>query len=130
MDSYCIEALNPAQVQHMAALLHEMGYAAGLEGLYWLPLEPQELSALQQEHMQSCGPYAMALELTKNSLCLEFLVRARNSLCCDCIHPAPPEVEKSLRERLDALLLCASARCVAPNAANVSAPSGSAAPAS
>lgn len=107
MEDYLREGLSEAQISQLLTQLHNLGYGAGMDGLYWLPLPPEAHSPLQSEHLSTCGPYALALEVETNCLRLEFLVRARNSLCCDCIHPASPEVAAQMQASLEALLACA-----------------------
>lgn len=106
MDSYSRTGISPEQQRALLALLDSMGYGAGMDGLYWLPLQEEDLSPLQREHLADCGPYALALEVEKGCLVLEFLIRARNSLCCNCIHPASPKVAAHMQAKLEALLAC------------------------
>lgn len=107
MEEYIHGDITAEQKQHLLTLLNNLGYGAGLDGLYWLPLPPEALSPLQNEHASTCGPYALALEVEKDVVRLEYLVRARNSLRCDCIHAASPEVAAQMRASLEALLACA-----------------------
>lgn len=92
------------QCHSLRAELHNLGYGAGMEDLFWLPLPQDALSPLQQEHAATCGPYALAVEVHNNSVSMELLVRARNSLCCDCIHPATPELASRMQATLESLL--------------------------
>ncbi|MEG2173473.1 MAG: hypothetical protein RRY29_09475 [Desulfovibrionaceae bacterium] len=107
MIDYTRTKILPKQRQALCALLHTLGYDAGMDGLYWLPVPPEDLSPLQREHLATCGPYALAVEVEKDRLSMEFLVRARNTLCCDCIHPASPQVAAHMQASLEALLACA-----------------------
>lgn len=105
MKSYLIEDLQEADCAAIAARLNDMELSAGLEGLYWLPIPPEMYTPMQQEHAPECGPYAMALELRQcGELRLEFLVRARNTLRCDCIHYASTELQQYMISYVDALL--------------------------
>lgn len=114
MDSYTLEGISPEQGRSLCALLDSMGYSAGMDGLYWLPLPEAELSPLQREHCADCGPYALALEVEKGRLMLEFLIRARNSLCCDCICPASAATAARMRASLEALLARADIAPLSP----------------
>lgn len=106
MECYIRSGITPEQQHQLVALLNTLNYGANMDGLYWLPLAAEDLSAVQREHLHTCGPYALAVEVEKNSLSMEFLIRARNSLCCDCIHPASPEVAAHMQASLEALLAC------------------------
>lgn len=107
MDSYTLEGISRQQQSSLCTLLDTMGYSAGMDGLYWLPLPDDELSPLQREHCADCGPYALALEIERGRLVLEFLIHARNSLCCDCICPAQAKTAERMQASLEALLTCA-----------------------
>lgn len=113
MDDYQRTGLSPAECQAIGALLDSLGYGAGMDTLYWLPLPTDALSPLQQEHLHSCGPYALAVEVHDTGLSMELLIRARNSLCCDCIHPATPEVAARMQATLEQLLATAGIRPLA-----------------
>lgn len=93
MRSYCISDLSSEAVTAISTRLQEMDLAASIEGLYWLPIPPRYLSDEQRRHQDSCGPYAMSLDVGKDSVSLELLVRARNRLRCSCIHYASPELQ-------------------------------------
>lgn len=116
MDSYTREGISPQQQHSLCALLDSMGYSAGMDGLYWLPLPEEELSPLQSAHCAECGPYALALEVEKGRLVLEFLIRARNSLCCDCICQASAKTAARMQASLESLLACAGIAPLLPTA--------------
>ena len=105
MRSYVIDELRPDEVAKLAERLEKMELSAGMEGLYWLPVPPELLLPLQVEHLASCGPYALALELGQDSLRLELLTRARNRLRCACVALATPALLAHMIAWLESLLL-------------------------
>ncbi len=104
MRSYHITDLTPEDVRRITERLRAMELEAGLEGLYWLPVPSALLSDVQQKHAPDCGPYVMGLEVEDDSLRLEFLVRARGMLRCECVHYASSKLETHMMRYLDDLL--------------------------
>jgi len=101
MRQYVITDIPPQAMQNMVAALCELGFAASIEQLFWLPVPENMLSPLQKEHLSTCGPYAVALETEGDSLRMELLVRARNKVRCDCIAYAPDELALHMMHWLD-----------------------------
>jgi hypothetical protein len=64
-----------------------------LPDTYWWPVPRQALNPLQREHLDTCGPYCLALILEERELALtmELLVRAENNLHCHCVAMASPQ---------------------------------------
>ena len=81
-----------------------MELSAGMDGLFWLPCPKAMLSDVQQAHEDECGPHCMAVELTDDSLRLEFLVRARNKLRCECVAYASSELRMHMITYIDDML--------------------------
>lgn len=104
MRSYCIDDLTPADITAVRAQLDAMNLGAGMDGLYWLPVPQHMLTPTQAEHVESCGPFCMALETDEATLRLELLVRARGMLRCACIAYADPDLRAHMIAYLDALL--------------------------
>ena len=105
MRSYLVDDIPEDKLTALAASLDARGLAASLPGLYWLPLPDELLTPLQREHAAECGPHVMALELLDGAVKLEFLVRARGRLRCDCVGYADPGVRDRMIASLDSLLL-------------------------
>ncbi len=104
MHSYLIDELTEDQTQNITKRLDAMGLGSGIEGVYWLPI-PQNLhNTIQNEHVEKCGPYIMALEVADDCLCLELLVRAKNALHCNCVSYAQSELEQYMMRYVDSLL--------------------------
>jgi hypothetical protein len=107
MRSYCIEDVTKEHADRLAAALDAKGWRGPLEGIWYLPVDEERLSSEQQEHLDECGPYMMALERIErpdvHAFKLELLVRARNRMRCSCICYAAPELREQMIERLDSL---------------------------
>ena len=80
MRWYGIDDITEEDTAKLAATLTEMELTSGMDGLFWLPVPAEMLSPVQQEHVESCGPHVMGLEVEENFVRLELLVRARSRM--------------------------------------------------
>jgi hypothetical protein len=76
--------------------------SAGVDGLYWVPVEQAMLSDVQQAH-RLVRPFFMAMELGPDRLAAELLVRTRSRVRCDCIHYADQRQRNWLVRTVDAI---------------------------
>ena len=104
MRIYSVEDLDPQQMQRVEHNLQSKGLAGSLDGIFWMPLPKDLLSAEQKEHSGECGPHAMALESGEGWLRMELLVRSRGKLRCSCIAYATPGQREHMIDYLDNLL--------------------------
>ena len=84
MKQYVVDELRPRDHDMLEAYLNENLDFAGLDGLYWKPIEEALLTSTQASHTH-CKPLFFALTLTSESLICELLVRTRNRMRCDCM---------------------------------------------
>ncbi len=84
MKQYVVDELRPDDFAAMQAYLTKHCHRAVIEGVFWLFLDDAVLSACQAEHT-SCQPFYVALELTRNQLACELLLRSEARLRCDCM---------------------------------------------
>lgn len=108
MRSYLIEDLAEDDINKIGDALTELQLRGPLDGIYYLPLPKELLQPEQEEHLDECGPFFMALELIEGasemSECqvkLELLVRARNKIRCSCVSYATAPQRKHMIEYLD-----------------------------
>lgn len=102
------EILFPCSVVQLAKIksyFNQLEFASSIPDLYWLPVPEEMLTELQADHLASCGPYALALEITDEGLVLEALVRAQNQLHCECIAFADEQLVQHMRDYLNLILL-------------------------
>ncbi|SKA78700.1 hypothetical protein SAMN02745704_01180 [Paucidesulfovibrio gracilis DSM 16080] len=94
MRTYCIEDIPREHADIIAKTLDQRGWKGPIEGIWYVPISEALLEQEQQEHLDSCGPYMMALERIDRPECsdfkLELLVRARNRMRCSCVAYASP----------------------------------------
>lgn len=105
MRSYFIEDLAEDDFEKVMKAFEELELRGPIDDIYYLPLPEQLLQKEQQDHLEDCGPYFMALEAIKgteeSSFKLELLVRARKKMRCSCVSYATPEQRKHMIEYLD-----------------------------
>jgi hypothetical protein len=84
MKQYVIDELRAADYQALKNFLDEHYGPAALEGIYWIPVAGELLTAVQQEHRE-CQPHYVAVDLDRNRMACELLVRTNKRVRCSCI---------------------------------------------
>lgn len=102
MKQYLIDEIRLQDMEKLKSYLDETFGESGIDGLYWLPVDTDRLSRVQQTHA-ACAPFFMALELGADRLSAELLVRTRNRVRCDCIHYADERQRNWLVQTVDAI---------------------------
>jgi len=102
MKQYVIDELRPADHQMLKAYLEERFGPAALGSIYWVPLDGGLLTKVQAEHRQ-CQPYYFALELSRERVACELLVRTKNNVRCSCMAYATAKQRNWLIEMVDAI---------------------------
>jgi hypothetical protein len=103
MKQYVIDGLRPQDHDRLKAYLDEHAQAAGILGIYWLPIDASVLTPVQTTH-RDCAPHVFALKLEKNALACELLVRTRKHIRCDCMAYATENQRNWLIGLTDAFL--------------------------
>ena len=103
MKQYLVDELRLEDYKKIKAYLDKTVKRAPMEGLYWVPLSEDVLTGIHADHT-GCGPHYFALELQEDRLACEFLVRAEQTIRCNCIRYARPEQRTWLIEFIDAVL--------------------------
>jgi hypothetical protein len=95
MKQYRIDELRPEDYDNIKAYLDEHYGASPVEGVYWIPLDPNLLDEVQAAH-GDCQPFYFAAILEPTDLSFELLIRTRNRVRCDCIHYANAAQRESI----------------------------------
>ena len=103
MRQYTIDQLSAADHAGLQQHLVRHFPGPGMEGLYWVPLEPDLLAAPQRAH-PACQPFYFARELLPDRLVCELLVRTRQRVRCDCVAYADRRQREWLMALIDDLL--------------------------
>jgi len=84
MKQYLIDELRSPDYESLRNCLQERYGPAAMGGIFWIPVKSDLLTDIQKSHQQ-CQPHYFAVELHKNRLAVELLVRTKSALRCDCI---------------------------------------------
>jgi hypothetical protein len=84
MKQFVIDELRPADYRRLKTHLDTHYGSGGVDGIYWIPLEAELLSAVQAEHKQ-CQPFYFAIDLEAGRIAVELLVRTKSRMRCACM---------------------------------------------
>lgn len=87
MRQYLIDELTKSQIEHIWEYLRKHAQPSAVDGLFWIEL-PDDLLAEAQYAHKNCQPFCFSIEVGKDCLKLEFLIRSKQTLHCDCIQYA------------------------------------------
>ncbi len=104
MRSLVFDELIQDDLDKVRAHLQETLTQSRMPDVFWLELPKDMLSPVQQEHGQSCGPHRVAVVLEEDSVRLELLVRAQESLRCECTDYASMTQREFFLSFMDRLL--------------------------
>lgn len=103
MRQFVVDELSKEEQDNLESYLKRTLKAGPMEGVFWLPLPEDLLAEAQQGHGQ-CGPFFFGIELGRNRLIAEFLVRSQSNLHCSCISYSTPVQRQFLLGFLDRML--------------------------
>ena len=107
MRSYILDEISPADMEKISRFLKRNALESPLESIYWLEIPPDLYSATQSEH-RDCAPYAFATETGHDWIKLEFFIRSRRGLGCECQGYCTPEQRDFILNFADKMLeVCA-----------------------
>ncbi|MDR0477352.1 MAG: hypothetical protein LBH14_05380 [Desulfobulbaceae bacterium] len=98
-----IDELSPMERDNIESWLKRNLIPGPLPGLFWLKI-PDELLAEEQSSHPAHGPFRLSLELGRDSLRLELLIRNSAALHCSCTAYASPRQRHFALETLDRML--------------------------
>lgn len=103
MRQFLVDEIPRSQLEGIDSYLKEKAFPSGLEKIFWLEVPENLLTELQWEH-RACGPHYLAIEMGKDFLKFEYLVRGRRRLRCDCVQYATPAQETFLLNFVHSLI--------------------------
>ncbi len=103
MRQFVIDELIKEERDNLESYLKRTLKAGAMEGIFWLPV-PKELWGAAQNGHDDCGPFYFGIELGRNRLTCELLVRSQSNLHCSCISYATPGQRQVLLDFLDRML--------------------------
>lgn len=102
MRQYVIDELRIEDYEKIKSSLDENFGHSGMTDVYWIPLDPEYLTDIQKKHAE-CQPFYFTIDLEKDRLSCELLVRTKKTMKCDCIAYASNEQRDWLIEIIDSL---------------------------
>ena len=103
MRSLIIDELSPMERDNIESWLKRNLAPGPLPGLFWLEI-PEDLLEGEQGAHPAHGPFRFSLELTRDSLRLELLIRNSAALHCSCTAYASARQRHFALETLDWML--------------------------
>ena len=103
MRQIVIDELSPMEKDNIDSFLKRNLKQGLMIGLYWLPIPADLLSPTQQEH-SGCGPYHMGIEVERDKVRFELLVRSETNLHCTCIAYATAKQRQYVFDFIDRML--------------------------
>ncbi len=103
MRQFVVDELSREERDNLESYLKRSLKPGGMEGMFWLAVPDDLLAEAQQGH-EACGPFFFGIELGRNTLIAEFLVRSESNLHCSCISYATSAQRQFLLNFLDRML--------------------------
>lgn len=103
MRSYVLDELTRTEIDKVRSYIDENFRPSELDGLYWIDLDPDQLTAEQADHDQ-CQPHRAAVEIGDDFVRLELLIRPASGLRCHCIGYADEAQRRHLLDLMDRMV--------------------------
>ncbi len=82
MRSYFIDEIPPSHMEKINAYLNEHALNSDLKEIFWVRLPEDLLTEIQSRH-RDCHPYVFAIELGRDWIKAECLIRSLNNMKCE-----------------------------------------------
>ena len=102
MKQYVIDQLREGDFLKLEEYFDSNSEAGDLPGIYWILMPELFYEELQLEHTD-CQPFYFAVNLERQSISFELLIRTRSRLRCGCIQYANKNQREYILEYADAL---------------------------
>lgn len=103
MRQYVIDELSMLERDNLESYLKRTLKAGPMEGIFWIELPDDLLGEAQHGHAD-CEPFYMGVELDRNRICFELLVRSKTNLHCSCIAYATEVQRQFVLDFIDTML--------------------------
>ena len=103
MRQFVIDDLSAQERDNLNTYLKKTLKPGPMEGMFWLQL-PDDLWSESQQGHGDCGPFYFGVELSKDKLIAEFLIRSESNLHCSCIAYATPAQRDFLLSFIDTMV--------------------------
>ena len=84
MRQYLLDEISRGDIPRIRDYLDEHAISSGLEDIWWVDLKEDLLGPEQFSH-HDCQPFRFAVEVGRNFVRFEFLIRSQQTMRCACI---------------------------------------------
>ncbi len=98
-----IDELSREELDNIDNYLKRNAVTAPIGGMFWLNLPAELLAEAQQGH-DKCGPFYFGVELGRDNVNFELLLRSQSNLHCTCISYATKEQRQFVLDFVDKML--------------------------
>jgi hypothetical protein len=102
MKQYVIDELRSTDYETLKKYFDDTFGPADMGGIYWIPLETDQLTETQVAH-SDCQPFFAAVDLKAGQLTCELLIRTHNRMRCSCIEYATDSQRNRLMQVIDGI---------------------------
>lgn len=103
MRQFIVDDLSPMERDNIDSYLKRTLKSGPMIGLYWIILPDDLLTDIQKEHTD-CSPFYLGVEVEKDAVRFEFLVRSHAHLHCDCIAHTTSKQRQHVLDFIDTML--------------------------
>ena len=103
MRQLLFDEISPSDIKKIKHYLATHAETAPLSGIYWISL-PEELWDETQSAHKNCQPFYFAIEVGRSYFRVEWLIRSRQRLRCECVKYANPSQLNFILDFTDKLL--------------------------
>lgn len=103
MRQILIDELSREEEANLESHLRRTVKSGAMQGMFWLEL-PRDLWGEAQQGHADCAPFYFGIELGRNRIIFELLVRSQTNLHCSCISYATPAQRRFLLQFMDRML--------------------------
>ncbi|MEN8257489.1 MAG: hypothetical protein ABFS09_06465 [Thermodesulfobacteriota bacterium] len=103
MRQFVIDELSAQERDNLDSYLKKSLKSGPMLGMFWLQL-PEDLWSKAQKGHDECGPFYFGVELSKDKLIVELLVRSESNLHCSCISYATPSQREYVLGFVDTMI--------------------------
>lgn len=103
MRQFVVDDLSAQERDNLDTYMKKTLKQGPMVGMFWLQL-PDDLWSVSQQGHNECGPFYFGVELSKDKLIVELLIRSESNLHCSCIAYATPAQRDFLLGFVDTML--------------------------
>lgn len=104
MRSYLIDEISHSHLEKVKVYLNEHALRSDLNEIFWVQLPEELLNDAQSKH-RGCHPYVFAIELGRDWIKTECLIRSLNNMKCEAQAYCDPRQWAFITEFVNGMIL-------------------------